>query len=204
MGRYQYQQGFREQFVHMLKLRNAPKCSMCFRAQPPNQDFAHCPRCDWLLCPHCQAIHKPERHDWKEGDPTNLKKCEMCSVPTDDLVPCSGCLYMLCPSCRSLHKPEQHKSRGAGVVALTQQHMKEISQRVVARVGNPPHGEPPDALGRFEPDCPDCQKWHEQFSHFWPEEMKGYMEEQKTVWKARYKEIMNDLSITEEEIGGPL
>jgi hypothetical protein len=34
--------------------------------------------------------------------------------------------------------------------------------------------------------------------------MKGYMEEQEAVWKARFKDMMNDLGISEEEIGGPI
>jgi hypothetical protein len=148
-------------------------------------------------------MHKPERHDWKEGEPTNLKKCEMCGVSSDDLAPCSGCLYMLCPRCRSGHRPE-HDSPGAVAVALTHQHLEEISQRTVARVGNPPHGEPPEAPGQFEPDCPDCQKWHQEFKKVFPEEMKGYLLDQDAVWKEHYKDIMNDLGISEEEIRGPI
>jgi hypothetical protein len=87
---------------------------------------------------------------------------------------------------------------------LTRQHTKEISRRALVRVGNPPHGEPPESLGRFEPDCPDCQKWHEEVKKVFPEEMKGYLEEQDKVWKEHCKNIMNDLGISEEEIGGPL
>jgi len=202
MGRYRYKEGFREQFIQMMKDRRAPKCKMCNRPQRPADYFTTCPRCDWLLCPHCQAIHRPERHDWKQGDLTDLTKCEMCDMPSDDLAPCTACLYMLCPRCRSLHKPEQHKTSWDNVVMLSRQGDEEISRRALARVGNPPHGEAP-LIGQFEPDCLDCQKWYEGYKSAIDEAMKLYLEEQEKVWKERYKDIMNDLGISEEEIGGP-
>lgn len=200
MGRYVYNEGFREEFIEMMKARKTPKCRVCNQPQRPEVSFTTCPRCNWLLCPHCERIHRPERHDWKEGDHTDLKKCEMCDTSSDDLAPCTACLYMLCARCRSLHKPEQHNVRA---VIMTRQGSEETARRALARVGNPPHGEPP-LNSQFEPDCSECQKWHERFSSVYAEESKRYLREQRGVWKERFKDIMNDLGISEEEIGGPL
>lgn len=202
MAHYQYQPGFREEFIQMIKDSRAPKCKVCNRPQRPDINFANCPRCGWLLCPYCQGIHKPERHDWKEGNPTDLTNCEMCGKPSEDLAPCTACLYILCPRCRTGHTPEGHDWGNA--VLLTQQHREEISRMALARVGNPPHGEPPETRREYEPDCPDCQKWYEGYMSAMPEVMTVYMEEQGKAWNERYRDIMEDLGISEEEIGGPL
>jgi hypothetical protein len=203
MTRHIYPAGFREEFIQEMKDRRAPHCRMCNRPQRPIFNFATCPRCGLLICSHCQVIHKPERHDWKPGDPTQLKKCEMCAEPSEDLAPCTFCLYMLCPLCRSRHKPEQHKGNGKAV-ALSAEHTNEIAQRMVARVGVPPHGEPPLWPHQFVPDCPDCRTWHEKLKSAYPEVSKLYLEEQEKVSKEWDKEIMDDLGISEEEMGGPL
>jgi hypothetical protein len=202
MGRYVYPEGFREQFVQMMRDRRAPKCRVCNRPQRPEVSFTNCPRCGWLLCPQCQQIHRPERHDWKEGAPTDLTNCEMCDKPSEDLAPCTACLYMLCSHCRSLHKPEQHKG-GSRTVALDRRAHDEILRRTTVRIGDPPHGETPK-VKQFEPDCSDCSKWHERFKSVFAEELNLYLREQEGVWEERRKEIMNDLEISDEEIGGPL
>ena len=202
MGRNVYAEGFREQFIQMMRFRNAPKCRMCNRPEHPAASFVKCPRCDWLLCPRCLRIHQPGRHDWKEGMSTELTKCERCDTPSMDLVPCTACLYMLCPQCRSRHKPEQHKGN-ARAVAVDKRFNDEVVKRAIARVGRPPHGEPP-TLTRFEPDCAECQNWYEGFKRVFAEEFKTYLQEQEEIWKEHYKDIMIDLEISEEEIGGPL
>lgn len=186
MGRYVYAKGFREQFVQMMRFRGAPKCRVCNCAQRPELSFTNCPRCGWLLCPHCQQIHRSERHDWKEGVPTDLTKCEMCGKPSEDLAPCTACLYMLCSHCRSLHKPEQHKE-GGRAVALDRHAVDEILRRTMERVGQPPHGEAPRAT-QFEPDCSDCHKWYERFKSVHREELKLYLLEQNVAWKERCKD----------------
>jgi hypothetical protein len=198
MGRYVYPEGFREQFVQDLRDRRAPKCRVCNRPQRPEVSFTNCPRCGWLLCPQCQQKHRPERHDWKEGAPTDLTNCEMCDKPSEDLAPCTACLYMLCSPCRSLHRPG-----GGQAVALDRRAHDEILRRTMARIGDPPHGETPK-VKQFEPDCSDCYKWYERFNSVFPEELSLYLREQEGVWKERYKDIMNDLEISEEEIGWPL
>lgn len=202
MGRNVYAEGFREQFVEMIRDRRAPKCRVCNGPQRPEFGFTNCPRCGWLLCPECQRIHKPERHDWNEGVPTDLTNCEMCDKPSEDLAPCTACLYMLCSHCRSLHKPEQHEGDGQ-VVALDKRAHDEILRRTMARIGHPPHGETP-TVKQFEPDCSDCYKWYERFKSIFFEELSLYLREEEGVWKERYNNIMMDLEISEEEIGGPL
>jgi hypothetical protein len=203
MGRHVYAKGFREQFIQMMRLRNAPKCRICNRPELPQARFANCPRCGWELCPHCQRIHKPERHDWKEGTPTELTKCEMCGTPSTDLAPCTACLFMLCPLCRSRHKPEQHQGRSRAV-AVDKRFTDEVLKRTIARVGNPPHGETPARLSQFEPDCAECQQWYEEFRRVHAEEFTSYLREQEGIWKEHFKDIVIDLEISEEEIGGPL
>lgn len=201
MGRYVYAEGFREQFVQMMRDSKAPRCRMCNRPQRSEVSFTTCPRCNWQICPQCQRIHKPERHDWKEGTPTDLTNCEMCGKPSEDLALCTACLYMLCSHCRSLHKPEQHKRSGQ-VVALNGRARDGILRRTIERIGYPPHGEP-SKVTQFEPDCSECQNWYERFNSVCSEEFKLYLQEQESVWKEHFKDILNDLGISEEEIGGP-
>ena len=198
MGRYVHSEGFREAFIEMMRDSRAPKCRVCNRPLRPEAIFMNCPRCGWLLCPRCQQIHRPERHDWKIGTSTDLKNCEMCDKPNEDLAPCTACLYMLCPQCRSRHKPEQHKERGHTVV-MDARARDEILRRTMARIGHPPHGEPP-VVTQFEPDCSECQKWYERFNSVFADELKRYRREQEPVWKEHLKDIMNDLGISEGEI----
>lgn len=80
----------------------------------------------------------------------------------------------------------------------------EIWRRTLARVGNPPHGEPPARGCEYQPDCPECQEWYERYKAAVPETRKQYLEEQSKFWKQHYKDVMEDLGISEEEIGGPL
>jgi hypothetical protein len=198
MGRYQYEDGFREKFVERMRASRGTKCRMCNRPRWPNDKFKTCWRCGWLLCLRCQLIHRPERHDWKEGDPIDLTKCEMCGNTSEKLAPCTACLSMLCPHCRSLHKPEQHDIPYQKVV-LTAQDSEEISRRTLARIGNPPHGEPPERLP-FIADCSECEIWHQSFKTDIAEELKLYLREKEKIWLELCKDIMDDLGISEEEI----